>query len=112
MGEVWRVRYQQRAEQAQAWATQHHLQPAVQDQTRICLLAIDVQNTFCMPEFELFVGGRSGLGAVADNIRLCEFIYRNLGLISEIVPTMDTHTAMQIFHAPFWINGLENIPRR
>ena len=37
-------------------------------------------------------------------MRLCEFIYRNLGFISEIVPTMDTHTAMQIFHPMFWIN--------
>ncbi len=39
-----------------------------------------------------------------DNRRLCAFIYRNLGTITEIVPTMDTHTAMQIFHAAFWLN--------
>jgi len=54
------------------------------DKTRICLLLIDVQNTFCIPGFELFVGGQSGSGAVDDNVRLCEFIYRNLGLISEL----------------------------
>ncbi|MBF2027925.1 MAG: isochorismatase [Oscillatoriales cyanobacterium C42_A2020_001] len=104
VGDVWRVPYQQRAEEAANWAKQHNIQPASSDRTRICLLAIDVQNTFCIPEFELFVGGRSGMGAVEDNGRLCEFIYRNLGVITEIAPTMDTHTAMQIFHPIFWIN--------
>jgi nicotinamidase-related amidase len=67
-------------------------------------LAIDVQNTFCLPQFELFVGGRSGTGAIDDNVRLCEFIYRNLGVITDIVLTMDTHTSTQIFHAAFWVN--------
>jgi nicotinamidase-related amidase len=57
-----------------------------------------------MPDFELFVAGQSGNGAVEDNARLCEFIYRNLGSITEIMATMDTHTAMQIFHPVFWVN--------
>lgn len=104
VGEVWRVPYQQRAEEAKVWAKQHHLQPATQDDFRICLLAIDVQNTFCIPDFELFVGGRSGMGAVEDNIRLCEFIYHHLDRITDIILTMDTHTAAQIFHPMFWVN--------
>jgi nicotinamidase-related amidase len=104
LNSVWRVLYQQRATEAEAWAKTHQIQPASEDQKRICLLAIDVQNTFCLPDFELFVGGRSGQGAIEDNIRLCEFIYRNLGVITEIAPTMDTHTAMQIFHPIFWVN--------
>lgn len=104
VGEVWRVPYQLRAAEALAWAQQYQITPAALDQRRICLLAIDVQNTFCIPDFELFVGGRSGMGAVEDNIRLCEFIYRNLGQITEIALTMDTHTAMQIFHSVFWVN--------
>jgi nicotinamidase-related amidase len=104
VGEVWRVPYQDRAEQAEIWAKQQRILPAAKDKTRICLMAIDVQNTFCIPNYELFVGGQSGMGAVDDNIRLCEFIYRNLGVITEIAPTMDTHTAMQIFHPTFWIN--------
>jgi nicotinamidase-related amidase len=111
VGETWRVPYQERAAQAKQWAETHQLIPAARDQRRICLMLIDVQNTFCVPGFELFVGGRSGIGAVEDNIRLCEFIYRNLGVITEIAPTMDTHTAMQIFHADFWINDAgENPP--
>ena len=68
------------------------------------LLLIDVQNTFCLPDFELFVGGRSGRGAIEDNVRLCEFIYHNLGEIDQIVATMDTHSIWQIFHPIFWID--------
>jgi nicotinamidase-related amidase len=74
------------------------------------LLAIDVQNTFCISDFELFVAGRSGMGAVEDNTRLCQFIYRNLGQITAIFPTMDTHTAIQIFHPIFWINAAGEHP--
>jgi nicotinamidase-related amidase len=104
VGKVWRVPYQQRSADAEAWAKRHGLQPAARDAVRICLLPIDCQNTFCIPDFELFVGGRSGNGAVEDNIRLCEFIYRNLGILTEIDPTLDTHTAMQIFHSVFLVN--------
>jgi len=104
VSEVWRVPYQQRAGEAEAWAQQQNISPAATDKTRICLLIIDAQNTFCIPDFELFVGGRSGTGAVEDNVRLCEFIYKNMGAITAIAPTMDTHTAMQIFHPIFWIN--------
>ena len=107
VGEVWRVPYQSLAAEAQTWAAQHNITPAADQRggKRVCLLAIDVQNTFCIPEFELFVGGRSGIGAVEDNVRLCEFIYRNLGSLTEIALTMDTHTAAQIFHPVFWVNA-------
>lgn len=111
VGEIWRLPYQERAAQAKQWAKTHQLTPAAEDKRRIGLLIIDAQNTFCIPEFELFVGGRSGRGAVEDNVRLCEFIYRNLGVITEIISTLDTHTALQIFHADFWINAAgENPP--
>jgi len=110
VGEVWRVPYQDRANEAIAWAKQHNIQPATKDKTRICLLVIDAQNTFCISNFELFVGGRSGTGAIDDNVRLCEFIYRHIGLITAIYPTMDTHTAMQIFHPVFWINDAGEHP--
>jgi nicotinamidase-related amidase len=95
---AWRVPYQERAAQARQWSKQHQLPPAVNDERRITLVTVDVQNTFCLPEFELFVGGRSGMGAVEDNRRLCEFIYRNLANITRVASTLDTHFAMQIFH--------------
>jgi nicotinamidase-related amidase len=104
VSEVWRVPYQQRAAEAREWAKINGITSAATDRFKICLMIIDAQNTFCIPGFELFVGGRSGNGAVDDNIRLCEFIYRNLGVITEIAPTLDTHTAMQIFHPLFLVN--------
>lgn len=75
-------------------------------------MLVDVQNTFCIPGFELYVAGRSGTGAVDDNRRLCEFIYRNLGAITQVTATMDTHHAMQIFHAIFLVgeNGEHPAP--
>ena len=104
VGEVWKVAYQERAAEAAAWAKAHTISPTAQDMYRVCLLPVDVQNTFCIPNFELYVGGRTGSGAIDDNRRLCQFIYRNLGAITEICPTMDTHGAMQIFHSVFLIN--------
>ena len=99
VGAVWRIPYEERAKQARDWAQLHKLEPASADSTKTWLMLIDVQNTFCIPDFELYVGGRSGRGAVEDNVRLCEFIYRNLGTITKITATLDTHTAMQVFHA-------------
>lgn len=104
VGQVWQVPYQERATQARAWAIQYQLLPAANDRFKIALIAVDVQNTFCVPGFELYVGGRSGTGAVDDTRRLCEFIYRNLHAITQIIPTMDTHQAIQIFHALYLIN--------
>jgi len=104
VGEVWKVPYQERAEDALRWSARHGIRPANEDAFRICIVAVDVQNTFCIPGFELFVGGRSGTGAVEDNQRLSRFIYRNLDVITRIAPTMDTHNAMQIFHSIFLAN--------
>jgi len=104
VSEVWKVPYQQRAEEARQWAKQHQLQLAARDQLKVALICVDVQNTFCLPEFELYVAGRSGRGAINDNRRLVEFIYRNLGHLTQISVTMDTHQAMQIFHAMFLVN--------
>ena len=110
VGAVWQVPYEERAKGAREWASQHKLEPASVDATRIWLMLIDVQNTFCIPEFELYVGGRSGRGAVEDNVRLCEFIYRNLGNITHITATMDTHMTMQVFHAIFLVDKDGNHP--
>ena len=107
---VWRIPYEERAGQARDWARQHALQPASAATTRTWLMLIDVQNTFCIPEFELYVGGRSGRGSVEDNTRLTEFIYRNLGNITHITATMDTHKTMQVFHAIFFVDQNGNHP--
>ena len=98
--EVWRVDYEGRAAEALRWAAEHGLCPAAGDTFRVCLLAVDCQNTFCTHDFELFVPG-----APDDMRRLCEFVYRNLGRLTEIVPTLDTHQPRQIFHAVFLVDA-------
>jgi nicotinamidase-related amidase len=104
VSEVWRVPYQERAVDAQHWREIHRIESSTRDRHRVCLLLVDVQNTFCIPDFELYVGGRSGTGAVDDNQRLTQFIYKNLSSITQICPTMDTHQAVQIFHSIFLVD--------
>jgi nicotinamidase-related amidase len=110
VGSIRRIPYEERAKQARDWAVLHKLLPVSAVATKTWLMLIDVQNTFCIPDFELYVGGRTGRGAVEDNIRLCEFIYRNLGNITQITATMDTHMAMQVFHAIFFVDTDGNHP--
>jgi nicotinamidase-related amidase len=105
-----RVRYEERAAEARAFAAAHGIRPAADDRRRVGLLLIDVQNTFCLPGFELFVGGRTGRGAVDDSGRICEFLYRNLDVVTEVVATLDTHSALQIFHPVFWVDPAGNAP--
>ena len=105
VGEVWRVDYAARAEDAARWAESNGLRPAVDDSFRTALVVVDAQNTFCTPGFELFVQGPSGTGALDDSRRLCEFVYRNLGRLTQIVPTLDTHRALQIFHPVFLVDA-------
>lgn len=84
---------------------------AATDSLKIAVLPIDVQLTFCDPKGQLYVGGRTGTGAVDDSRRLAEFVYRNAGVITRIYPTLDTHKRIQIFHCAFWVdaNG-EQVP--
>ena len=83
---------------------QHAIRPAAADETRVHLLLIDVQKDFCFPEGTLYVAGRSGTGAVDDSRRIAEFIYRNVGALTDITTTMDTHLAYQIFFPSFWLD--------
>jgi nicotinamidase-related amidase len=110
VGSVWRVPYEGRAHEADEWARMHELTPAAEDEHRVALVVVDVQNTFCVPGFELFVTGRSGHAAVDDSRRLCDFIYRNLDCITQIVPTLDTHQATQIFHSVYLVDEDGNHP--
>jgi nicotinamidase-related amidase len=90
--------------QATQWRAKHALRPSAADESRVHLLLIDVQKDFCFPEGTLYVAGRSGTGAIDDSRRIAEFVYRNLGAITEITTTMDTHLAYQIFFPSFWLD--------
>jgi nicotinamidase-related amidase len=93
------------ATSAATFRAQHALAPAAADETRVHLLLIDVQKDFCFPEGTLYVAGRSGRGAIDDSRRIAEMIYKNLGAITEITTTLDTHLAYQIFFASFWLDA-------
>ena len=91
-------------DRAVEWRDRHGLRPSAEDERRVHLLLIDMQKDFCLPEGSLYVGGRSGRGAIEDTDRTARFIYRNLGVISEITCTLDTHFPYQIFSPAFWLD--------
>lgn len=110
----YRANHMQLLTDAVDWRKKHGIKAAATDKTKIALLLIDLQKDFCLPPVldssgkwigggALYVGGRSGTGAIDDMRRTAEFIYRNLHVITSIRPTMDTHFAFQIFFTSFWI---------
>lgn len=88
--------------EAAKWRASHKIKPSESDKTKIHLLLIDVQRDFCFPEGSLYVGGRSGTGAIEDSGRMASFIYKNLGVLTDITVTLDTHFMQQIFFPSFW----------
>lgn len=90
------------AKLAPAWGNQYDVKPSAADEFRLNVLIIDGQKDFCFPDGTLYVGGRSGTGAMDDNERTASFIYRNLPHITDIRCTFDTHFLFQIFSAWFW----------
>ena len=90
--------------EAEGWAKKHGIKPSGTDQKKVHLLLIDVQKDFCYPSGTLYVGGRSGDGAVEDSKRIAKFIYENMGSISDVTATFDTHLSHQIFFPSFWVD--------
>ena len=82
---------------------------AAADRFTVELVVIDAQKDFCFPEGSLYVAGRSGSGALDDNDRIARLIYANLGHITSITATLDSHTPLQIFFAAFW-HGADGAP--
>ncbi len=92
------------AARAVEWRQRHAVRPAAADERRIELLLVDLQRDFCLPEGALYVGGRSGRGAIEDSARIAQFVYRNLDRITSITATLDTHLPFQIFSPEFWVD--------
>lgn len=90
---------------ADAWRREQALAPAALSGANVQLLVVDAQRDFCLPAGTLYVGGRSGRGAVEDSDRLARFIYRHLGWLTEITCTLDTHHPFQIFFPSFWVDA-------
>lgn len=91
-------------ELAPRWAKKHGVKPAGSDRVKIHVLGIDDQNDFNKLQGSLFVGGRSGRGAIEDDVRFATFLYQYAHLITDTTFTLDTHFAHQIFFGSFWVN--------
>ncbi len=96
--------------EAGEWRRAHGVRAAGSDRFDLHLLLIDVQKDFCFPQGSLYVAGRSGTGAIDDNRRIAELVYRNLGRITNVTTTMDTHFAFQIFFPAFWLDESGGTP--
>lgn len=87
-----------------ALAEQEQFPAAINDSPRRLLLCIDVQKDF-------MEGGALGVpGSVGDVERLTRFIYNNMGGITRIMCSLDTHTPHQIFHPCWWVNTAGDHP--
>lgn len=86
------------------WRRAQRLAPAGSDKKNLHLLLIDVQKDFCFPEGALYVGGRSGRGAIEDSQRIARFVYENLDVLTNVTTTLDTHFAFQVFFPSFWVD--------
>jgi nicotinamidase-related amidase len=94
-------------ELAYEYRTTNGIRPFGSDRRHVHLLLIDLQKDFCFPAGTLYVGGRSGRGAIEDNDRIARFIYGNLDVISEVTVTLDTHYPFQIFSPAFWVDAAD-----
>jgi nicotinamidase-related amidase len=96
-GQLYLERAAEVANEARRYAEAHRIRPAREDKVRIAVFGIDVQVAFCTPGASLFVPG-----AVEDNQRALRWLYSHLDRVTELVFSLDTHRAFQIFHPSWW----------
>lgn len=80
-----------------AMAEQESFPAAAEDAKKVLLLTIDMQNDFMEGTGSLAVPGSKG-----DVERLTRWIYNNVDKLTQIVCSLDTHSAAQIFHPCWW----------
>lgn len=79
--------------------------PASEDATRTALLLIDTQVDFIHEDGALYVPG-----AIEDTQRTIEWIFANLGGITKIYGSLDSHLPNQIFSPSWWVDANGNHP--
>ena len=85
-------------------AEQERFTASSTDSPKRLLLCIDVQKDF-------IEGGALAVpGSIKDVERITRFIYNNMGGISNIMCSLDTHIAHQIFHPCWWGDSNGNHP--
>ena len=76
------------------------------DKPKVCVLAIDPQNSFCKKDGELSVPG-----ADEDMERAATMIKKHGGDIDDIQITMDSHYPIHIAHARCWVDKKGKHPK-
>lgn len=86
----------------------HHasIEPSETDETKVAFLLIDAQVDFIHED-----GALSVAGAVADTRRTIEWMFRNLGKITKIYASLDSHLPNQIFSPSWWVDADGNHPQ-
>lgn len=81
------------------------ISPADKDTTKTALLLIDAQVDFIHED-----GALSVPGAVDDTRRTIEWIFDNVGSITKIFASLDSHLPNQIFSPSWWVDAEGNHP--
>jgi nicotinamidase/pyrazinamidase len=76
------------------------LTPARADRRRIILLLVDAQVDFIHTD-----GSLSVPGAIDDTRRTVEWIYNNIGRLTSIAASLDSHVPIQIFSPLWWVDA-------
>lgn len=82
------------------------LKPSETDDTKVALLLIDAQVDFIHEN-----GALSVAGAVGDTRRTIEWMFRNLGKITKIYTSLDSHLPNQIFSPSWWVDANGHHPQ-
>lgn len=81
-------------------AATSEIPPAEADERRVLLLLVDPQVDFIHSD-----GSLSVPGAVEDTRRTIEWLYENVGNITAIAASLDSHIPLQIFFPTWWIDS-------
>jgi nicotinamidase-related amidase len=100
--------FDQLLDEAIKYRKTHNIKASGTDGFRLHVLNIDDQKDFTLPQGSLYVGGKSGRGAIEDSARKAAWIYRNLHHITDMTFTLDTHFAQQIFTRSFLVDAEGN----
>ena len=76
------------------------LLPSAEDKQRILLLLVDPQVDFVHTD-----GSLSVPGAVDDARRVTEWLFENLGQVTDIAASLDSHVPLHIFYPGWWVNA-------
>ncbi len=77
-----------------------NLSPASEAKVRTILILVDPQVDFVHVD-----GNLSVPGAVEDTRRVIEWIFRNMGRITTIAASLDSHVPVQIFFPTWWVDA-------